>query len=316
MNEHSPTPIIMSKRLLTLFVAALCAAATFAQMPQGRRVGAEQNEYAMSHPFGTAGDLIGLTLPQRIIELNITSYRWESSESSKASVEDSRKTSADIRLRKGGSTVVKYVYTYEVPDKEVVEVRNGKEEKVMKMKKIEASYPFTIKIDPVEPEMVSIAQELYLGWGQTQNVYKWFKIEPWYAETFVSVSSDDLSVARGQANNPNVIEAVGLGETDIHVATSCGIEVDAHLIVVVPAVSKVKITGSDKKMVIGDVVQLGFQYEPQHSEPDVHWTVDDQSVARIEPDGTLTALAEGKTVVHLVDAAGASDKFTLRVKKK
>lgn len=84
------------------------------------------NEYAMSHLEVDAGGLIGLVLPDRIARLPIKSYRWVPVEEEKVSMVDKSETSATIKAKKSGTTVINYIYTYEVKGDEEPVMKDGK----------------------------------------------------------------------------------------------------------------------------------------------------------------------------------------------
>ena len=57
---------------------------------------------------------------------------------------------------------------------------------------------------------------------------------------------------------------------------------------------------------VGDSITLIAEIEPDNAgNQDVEWTSDDQSIATVDMDGKVTAVAEGKTKIRVTTLDGA-----------
>lgn len=256
-------------------------------------------EFLMSHLDGDAGDLIGLVLPQRLLDQNIKSGRWDPAESEKVRVEEHSQTSANIRLLSSGTTVVNYKYRY---------MKDGKEES--------ASYPFTIRIHRVEPEVISLPSTIYLGWDVTENLYRKVRMQPEYAECPISFTIDDPTIVDlDEGVSGTRITGRELGETTLTVETSNGLSAQARVVIEVPAVNDIDLKCSDKNMNIGDVMQITAVISPKRAEPALQWTSDNPSAITVDQNGIVTAIGAGKATIRVVAENGKKDSITLKVKK-
>lgn len=68
---------------------------------------------------------------------------------------------------------------------------------------------------------------------------------------------------------------------------------------------KVEILGDAIRLAAGDDTAVQLAYTPENtSDPRVEFSIDDPSIAKISPDGVLTALKEGETVLHVFSRDG------------
>ena len=259
----------------------------------------QDDEYRMSHLDGFAGELIGLVLPDRILNAPIKSGRWEAAESDKVRIADYYTNSANIRLLRSGTTVVNYKYRV---------VRDGKE--------VSESYPFTIRIHRIEPEAISVPSTLYLGWDVRQNLYEHVKLLPEYAEGTMTFELDDPTIADidGSYTGAHIVGRQ-LGETTLHIETADGLHADTRVVVEVPALRSVDIEAEEKTLRIGDEQQLMLELSPARAQATFTWSSEKPGIVTVDQDGTIRALAEGKATIRVISDNGKKDSITIKVKK-
>lgn len=262
----------------------------------------KDDEYRMSHLDADAGDLIGLVLPKRLMEMPIKSGRWEPAESGMAKVVEYTSTSANIRLLHSGTTVVNYKYKF---------MKDGKEES--------ASYPFTIRIHRLDPEIITLPSTLYVGLGSDVSKYlrNEVRMQPEFSEASLAFSIDDPDIAHiNEGYSGTQITGTQLGETTIHVETGNGLQTEARVIVVIPAVTDLDIKSNEgKKLSVGDQVQLDVKITPRYAQPMLKWTSDKPGVIKVDENGLVTAVSEGKATIRVVAENGEKDSITLKVVK-
>lgn len=255
-----------------------------------------------THKHIDAGGMVELTVPKDIVKRGFTSYRWTANESSKVRIVDSSKTGATIQgLKSSSGTIVHFKYKYKV-------FVDGKE------KSEEGSVAYTITINRVEPESITIDQETTVGWGITAQLRPRFT--PQYAEAGLSYDSDNTSVV--QVNSNGVMTGIALGEANIRIRTSKGLETETHVTCVIPNVSKIEITGNEKgkKLIPGDELQLDFMYAPEHAAPSVSWSTSDSSIATVDETGHVKIIDKGTVHIYCTDKNGAKGDLKLKPKKK
>lgn len=267
---------------------------------QGERDKRLDDEFLMSHLEAEAGDLIGIVLPQRIIDLPIKKGWWEVAESNKASIVDHTPTSATVRLLKSGTTVVNFKYKIIREDREVSE-----------------AYPFTIRIHRIDPEVISLPSTLYLGWDMSENLQKHIKLLPQYSESPVMLSLDDPKVADIDEGFDGMrITGRKLGETKLHVDTGNGLHAVTRVVVEVPELKSIDIKAEDKTLQVGDIMPLQLKIYPMRAEAYVTWQSDKPEIVSVDQNGVITAVSEGKASIKVIADNGVKDSITIKVKKK
>lgn len=253
-----------------------------------------------THKYIEAGGQVGLVAPKNAVA-DATSYSWSAAESSKVRIVQSSKNSCTVQgLRSTSGTVVNYKYNYKI-------IKDGRE-------KIEsATIPFTITISRIDPEAITIDQETTVGWGITSQLHPRFT--PQFAEAGLSYDSDNTDVVR--VNTNGVMTGISLGEANVRIRTSNGLETETHVTCVIPAVSKIEITGHDKhdKLYPGDELQLGFKYGPEHAEPSVTWSSNNTEIATVDENGLVKIVGHGTVHIYCTDRSGAKDDIKLKPKK-
>lgn len=257
-------------------------------------------EYRMSHLEGDAGDLIGLVLPRRFQDMDIKSGKWEPAETDLVKVTDYSKNSAKIRLLREGTTVVDYKYKYMV---------NGKEESV--------SYPFTIRIYRVEPETVTLPSTLYLGWDVIESLSQQVQLQPMYSQSALTFNIEDPTIAdiTYLQNGTARITGRRLGESVLHVETSNGLHAEARVLVQIPELRSLDITNKDKRLDIGEQMQLEVKISPARAQPELQWYSENPDVVSVDDHGVVTAHKDGKTTIRVVSGNGVKDSITIKVRK-
>lgn len=298
----------MKKTILTL---CACMALSFcfisqslAQLRPGgpashRYDNRQDDEYRMSHLEGYAGELIGLVLPKRIMDLPIKSGRWDVAESNKARVTDHTNNSANVRLLASGSTVVNYKYRI---------MRDGKE--------VSESYPFTIRIYRIDPETLNVPSTLYLGWDVSTTLENKIKLLPEYSETTLSYSIEDPTIAdiEPSYSNTNIIGRQ-LGESYLHIESANGLQADVRVVVQIPLCTSLDLKSADgKTFKVGEQMQLNVKIKPTRAQPILTWQSEKPDIVSVDQDGIVTALAEGKATIRVTSDNGEKDSITLKVK--
>lgn len=281
----------------------------------------ESNEYMMSHVEVDAGGLTGLVLPQRIAMLPKKSYKWVAAENGKVSVVEKTETSASIRANKSGTTVVNYVYKYEIKgeDKPVMKdgkqvVKDGVPQTKAQMIQKEGTYPFTIKVNRLDAESITTPSVIRIGWDVVTNMENYVTYYPKYSEANVGISIDDVDIA--ECLSGNKVKGTKLGTTRIHFSTPDGLKSESSLEVIIPTLKTVSINQSEKILVVGDEVQLTYSFSPARSTPIVSWNSSNPAVIEISNEGYMKAIATGKATITITSDNGVKDSIEIKVKKK
>lgn len=259
----------------------------------------KDDEYRMSHLDGYAGDLIGIVLPQRLMNDQIISGRWDAAESERVKVVSSSANSANVRLLSAGTTVVNFKYKV---------MENGKEQSY--------SYPFTIRIHRIEPEVINLPSTLYLGWDVATNLPSQVKLLPEYSESPISFTVEDPNIADIETGYSETrIIGRQLGETKLYVETSNGLQAEARIVVVIPELRSIDIEADEKKMDIGEQMQLKVSLYPGRAQAQLTWSSDDPDICSVDENGVVTALKDGKAKIRVVSDNGKKDSISIKVKK-
>lgn len=256
------------------------------------------DEYLMSHLDGDAGDLIGLVLPQRIVEMPHTAGRWEVAESKMAKVDEHTATSATIRLLHSGTTVVNYKYRYLDAGKEVA-----------------GSYPFTIRIHRVDAEAINIPSTIYVGLETSATLSSQIQLLPKYSEAMLTYKLDDPTIADLEITDSNTwLTGRKLGETTLYVEDNYGLHAQARIVVCIPELTSLDFQNTQKTMAPGETQQLHLKISPARAEPILTWSSEKPEIASVDENGVVTAHREGKTTIRVVSDNGKKESVTIKVK--
>lgn len=288
---------------------------------QNSRAAHADNEYAMSHLEVDAGELVGLVVPERISKLRIKSWKWVPVERELISVKESSETSASVRTLRSGTTVVNYVYTYEVKDDEKPVMKDGKQvvvdrkpqKKEERLKK-EGKYPFTIKIHKVDVESISSPSVITIGWDERADVENMVTFSPKYSESDIRIEIEDENVL-SRLNGSNV-KGEKLGSTIIHFYTPSGLESHSRADVVVPTLRRVEIYADEKMMEVDDEMQLTYAFAPKRATPSFTWKSSNPEVLEVTEEGLVRAKSKGKAKITIVSDNGVTNTIEIKVNKK
>lgn len=130
-------------------------------------------------------------------------------------------------------------------------------------------------------------------------------------ETLVEWSSLDEQVA--QVDAVGRVTAVGGGKTRVVARTPNGVTAEAEISVHVSGTA-VRIIPEDVTVGIGTRLRLGSYYLPDDTTDEItHWTSSDETVLRVENDGTMEAVGIGSAVLGVFSAEGLSGSTVIRV---
>ena len=258
----------------------------------------KDDEYRMSHLDGDAGDLIGIVLPERLMSAQIKNGRWEAAETEKAKVISHTTNSANIRLLSAGTTVINYKYKV---------MEGGKEQSY--------SYPFTIRIHRIDPEIISLPSTLYLGWDVASYLNEQVKMQPEYSESPLrySIADPDIADIDEGYSGPR-ITGRQLGETTLFVETSNGLQAEARVVIVIPELRSIDIEADEKRLSVGENMQLTVKFSPARAQAKLQWSSDEPNIVSVDENGVITALKEGKAKIRVVSDNGKKDSITIKVK--
>lgn len=296
------------KKILLLIVACLSLSISEIHAQSiGRAIvdallGGSEKRDDPTHKHIDAGGTVGLVLPQNITRRELTSVYWSAVDSRYIRVKESNKTSAVVQgLRSTSSTVVNAKYSYKT-------IVDGKE------KTVTETFPFTITINRIEPTSITMPQLTDVGWGTS----RWLpiRLKPDFSEIDCLYDSSNTNVAIVNADGS--LYGVALGEADVVVRTTNGLECSTHVRCVIPAVEAVEIRNFDKKAkhIVGDEFDLDYAYSPEHAIPEVTWSSSDPEVATVDNAGHVRCISHGTTHIYVTDKTGKKNDIKLKVKKK
>ena len=131
----------------------------------------------------------------------------------------------------------------------------------------------------------------------------------------ISYTSSDAGIAK--IVEENRLRGVEKGECDLTVASVQNPEIQEHFhVVVIEPVKKIKITAPDKTMFAGTQMLLSAECTPETASiRKVTWTSRRPSVATVDENGLVTALAKGEVTIEAkaTDGTDATATITLRV---
>lgn len=166
----------------------------------------------------------------------------------------------------------------------------------------------------MEAQTISTPSVIKIGWDETVNSDNFVTFTPKYSESDVKIDIDDIGVV--ERTSGSKIKGVQLGTTIIHFRTPDGLESQSRIEVVIPKLKSVTITSKEKKLAIGDEMQLTYSYTPARSTPTFTWKSSNPDVIEVSENGLLKAKSDGKATVTIISDNGVSDSINYKVKKK
>ena len=130
----------------------------------------------------------------------------------------------------------------------------------------------------------------------------------------ISYTSSDNSVAT--VSDTGEVEAVGAGEADITAAVQ-DTELSAVCkITVLPKIESVDLSDTTLSLKVGGTAQLTYTVQPEDAVVETAtYTSSDESVATVDEEGTVTAVADGTTTITVdVDGVTAECEVTVSTK--
>lgn len=130
----------------------------------------------------------------------------------------------------------------------------------------------------------------------------------------ISYTSSDNSVAT--VSNTGEVKAVGAGEADITAAVE-NTELSAVCkITVLPKIESVDLNYTELSLKVGGTAQLTYTVQPEDAVVEsATYTSSDESVATVDEEGTVTAVADGTTTITVdVDGVTAECEVTVSTK--
>ena len=154
---------------------------------------------------------------------------------------------------------------------------------------------------------------ILLAQGSTQQLVA--SVLPFGSDSTIIWSTSDPQVATVSAHG--LVTTVGTGNAYITASAVNGtVTAQCSVTVTAPATLRfLSIDNAQRELSVGDSLLLEYsQYPSNAALPDLVWTVDDQSVAKINEHGLLTAVHSGTVTVTLSTSDGAvTAQFTVSI---
>jgi GH25 family lysozyme M1 (1,4-beta-N-acetylmuramidase) len=128
----------------------------------------------------------------------------------------------------------------------------------------------------------------------------------------VNWTTQDDTVATVDA--AGTVQAVGNGTTNIVASTVNGVTAQCAVTVTTPATA---VSIGETELAIGkkENITLSPVLTPETSTDSVHYASSDESIVRVEDDGSLTGVAKGSAQITVTADSGVSTSVTVTVKK-
>lgn len=214
---------------------------------------------------------------------------WSSSNTDIASVNDAGKVTA---VRKGETTI------------KVTTIDGGKTATCKVV--VEAKYIAVTEIRLSETSVVLHAGESHILTAQVSPAEATDKSMAW--------KSSDESVATIDANG--IVSGIKTGRTTITASAENGkVTASCDVVVEPTAVTGVSIQMHSLSLVVNEEIQLSYDITPENADDkSVIWSVEDESVAKIGPDGKVTAMKVGQTTATVkTNDGGYMDQCLIKV---
>ena len=152
-----------------------------------------------------------------------------------------------------------------------------------------------------QPDPISISLPASSSVAVRSTIKLTATFTPSYASANLTWSSDDETVAT--VSSDGIVTGVKKGQTFINVETDNGKTAYCKLTVTAPEPNAISIP-KNAIVLIGSTLTLTPTITPEGAETTLTWMSDDESVVRIDANGTLTGIAEGMALVNVSTANG------------
>jgi len=151
---------------------------------------------------------------------------------------------------------------------------------------------------------------LSLTVGDSQSLS--YVVEPSNAAYTLTWESSDPSVAT--VDEQGVVRALADGTADITATTDNGLSAACTVTVSHPSASGISISPNTLSLIVGDSQPLSYVVEPSNAAYTLTWESSDPSVATVDEQGVVRALADGTAVITATTDNGLSATCTLTVR--
>ena len=149
--------------------------------------------------------------------------------------------------------------------------------------------------------------------GDTFTITATVKPEDAFNRT-VTWSSSDPSIATVDENG--TVTAIAKGEAIITAESADGVKAECK-VTVEKKVSAIELSESEKTVFVGDTFTITATVKPEDAfNRTVTWSSSDPSIATVDENGTVTAIAKGEAIITAESADGVTAECKVTVEKK
>ena len=149
--------------------------------------------------------------------------------------------------------------------------------------------------------------------GDTFTITATVKPEDAFNRT-VTWSSSDPSIATVDENG--TVTAIAKGEAIITAESDDGVKAECK-VTVEKKVAAIELSESEKTVFVGDTFTITATVKPEDAfNRTVTWSSSDPSIATVDENGTVTAIAEGEAIITAESADGVTAECKVTVEKK
>ena len=149
--------------------------------------------------------------------------------------------------------------------------------------------------------------------GDTFTITATVKPEDAFNRT-VTWSSSDPSIATVDENG--TVTAIAKGEAIITAESADGVKAECK-VTVEKKVSAIELSESEKTVFVGDTFTITATVKPEDAfNRTVTWSSSDPSIATVDENGTVTAIAKGEAIITAESADGVKAECKVTVEKK
>ena len=159
----------------------------------------------------------------------------------------------------------------------------------------------------VPPTATAIAlnkSETSLNVGDTEQLTA--TVSPELASQEVTWASSDETIATVDTNG--LVTAVAVGEVVITATTTDGsnLSAECNVTVVLPTATAIALNKSETSLNVGDTEQLIATVSPELASQEVTWASSDETIASVDANGLVTAVAVGEAVITATTTDGSN----------